>query len=82
MMALPSTRIRCLLLVTACWAITACGLTGPSSGQLAAYYQSPEGSAEWKKDEERFADTAKATANEFHRAKTIETLTAYEKGRA
>jgi len=78
-MALAFTRIRCLLLVTACWAITACGLTGPSSGELAMYYQSPEGSAEWKKDEERFADTAKTAANEFQRAKTVEALTAYEK---
>jgi len=78
-MAAASTRIPCLMLVTACWALTACGLTGPSSGELAAYYQSPEGSAEWKKDEERFADTAKTTADEFHKAKTVEALTAYEK---
>lgn len=80
-MALAFARIRCLLLllVTACWAITACGLTGPSSGELAMYYQSPEGSAEWKKDEKRFANTAKTAADEFQRAKTVEALTAYEK---
>jgi len=74
----PSQLSRLFLLLL-CSVIAACGLAGPSAGQLAAYYQSPEGSAEWKKEEERLAEGAAAAAEQYHRGKTVEALTAYEK---
>lgn len=66
------------LLIGSFWAMTACALGDQSSGRLAAYFQSPEGSAEWKKSEAELAHAADAAAQAYHRAQTVETLQAYE----
>jgi len=61
-----------LFLLSSCWTLTACTLGDESTGRLAAYLQSPQGSAEWKSDEQRLAREADAAAAEYRRVRTLE----------
>lgn len=67
-----------LFLLSSFWALTACTMGGQSTGQLAAYLQSPQGSAEWKSDEHRLAQSADAAAAEYRRVRTLDALPPYE----
>jgi hypothetical protein len=67
-----------LFLLSSCWTLTACTLGDESTGRLAAYLQSPQGSAEWKSDEQRLAREADAAAAEYRRVRTLDALNPYE----
>lgn len=68
-----------VILVGCIWAMAACTLGNQSSGQLAVYFQSPEGFAEWKITEVQLAATAEVAAKDYRSAQTMDTLKAYEK---
>lgn len=65
-------------LAASIWAATACTLGDQNSGRLAAYFQSPEGSAEWKRNEAQLAQAASAAAETYRRVRTLDALNAYE----
>jgi hypothetical protein len=71
-------RAILLLLLSSFGALTACALGDQSTGQLAAYLQSPQGSAEWKSNEQRLAREADAAAAEYRRVRTLDALNPYE----
>lgn len=65
-------------LVSSFWAISACVPGDQSPGRLATYFQSPEGSVEWKASDAQLAQAADAAAKEYRRIQTIEVLNTYE----
>jgi hypothetical protein len=67
-----------LFVLASLWATAACALGEQSTGPLADYLQSPQGSAEWKSTEQQLAQAADAAATEYRRIKTLDALRPYE----
>ncbi len=69
-----------LFLVGVIWTMTACAMGNQESARLAAYFQSPDGQAEWKQHDEELKAAAKAAEAGYRQAPTMETLQVYEQG--
>src|SRR5437868_7122933 len=74
----PCRRAVHLFLLGSVWVMAACTMGDQNSGRLATYFQTPEGSAEWKRSEEQLARAADGAAEEHRRLHTIDSLKAYE----
>lgn len=68
-----------VLIVALFCALSACALGQEGSGRLATYFESPEGSAEWKQTEAKLALEVETAGKEYRRKNTMDALQAYDK---